>query len=71
MTSLFNKRVKEIMTSGFRIHYHVWTPKEMIELFTRLAADFKLNLEIVAMLKNRHEVIFVLQKQPPQKLRDV
>ena len=65
------KRVKEIMDSGFRIHYHVWAQKEMTEMFVRLAADFKINLEIEAILKNRHEVIYVLKKEPPLKLRDI
>lgn len=62
-------RVKELMDSGFRIHYHVWTQKEMTEMFVRLAQDFKIDLEIEAILKNQHEVIYVLRKEPPTKLR--
>ncbi|MGH7158052.1 MAG: methyltransferase domain-containing protein [Candidatus Saccharimonadales bacterium] len=58
------KRVQEILDSGFRIHYHVWTQKEMAEMFVRLAHDFHIDLEIEAQLKNQHEVIFVLRKQP-------
>lgn len=64
------KRVKELMDSGFRIHYHVWTQKEMTEMFIRIAQDFNVDLEIEALLKNGHEVIYVLRKQPPDKLKN-
>lgn len=64
------KRVQEILDSGFRIHYHVWTQKEMAEMFVRLAEEFGVDLEIEAQLKNRHEVIFILRKQPSLVLRD-
>lgn len=65
------ERVAEIMDSGFRIHYHVWTQKEVTEMFTRLAKDFGIDLEIEAILKNRHEVIYLLKKEPPKKLENV
>lgn len=57
-----NQRVQELLDSDFRIHYHVWTQREMTEMFVRLAADFKLDLEIKAILTNRHEVIYILEK---------
>ena len=56
------KRAQELIESGYRVHYHVWTTPQMIELFSRSAQDFKLNLEIVASMKNQHEVIFLIQK---------
>jgi SAM-dependent methyltransferase len=65
------RRTQELLESGFRIHYHVWTQKEMTEMFVRLAKDFKIDLEIEALLKNRHEVIYVLKKQPPQQLLSI
>ena len=61
------KRVQEILDSGYRIHYHVWTQREMTEMFARLAKDFKLDLEIEALLKNHHEVVYVLRKMPAHK----
>lgn len=61
------KRAQEILDSGYRIHYHVWTQREMTELFARLSQDFNLDLEIEALLKNHHEVIYILRKQPPHK----
>lgn len=63
------KKVQEIMDSGFRVHYHVWTQKEMTEMFVRIAKDFDINLEIEALLKNLHEVIYVLRKQPANILK--
>lgn len=65
------KRVQELIDSGFRIHYHVWTQKEMTEMFIRLAKDFDIDLEIEAILKNHHEVIYILKKEPPKKLRNI
>jgi SAM-dependent methyltransferase len=62
-------KVQEILDSGFRIHYHVWGQPGMTELFVRLAQDFKINLEIDALMKNEHEVIYVLRKEPPLKLQ--
>jgi SAM-dependent methyltransferase len=65
-----DKRTQELIDSEYRIHYHVWTQREMTEFFVRLAADFKLDLEIEAVFKNRHEVIYILRKKPPTRLRN-
>ncbi len=56
------QRSREIIESGFRIHYHVWTSRELVELFTRIADDFGVKIEIEALVKNGHETIFVLRK---------
>lgn len=56
------KRTQELLDNGYRPHYHVWTQKEMTEMFVRLADDFKIDLEIQALLKNQHEVIYILRK---------
>jgi hypothetical protein len=58
------ERTKELLDSGYRIHYHVWAQKQMTEMFTRLAEDFKIDFEIEALLKNHHEVIYILRKEP-------
>jgi predicted SAM-dependent methyltransferase len=62
-----DKRVQELLDSDYRIHYHVWTQHEMTEMFIRIAQDYKLDLEIEALLKNYHEVIYVLRKKPAHK----
>ena len=56
------KRAQEILDSGYRIHYHVWTQREITEMFINIAQQFKLALEIQALLKNQHEVIYILRK---------
>jgi hypothetical protein len=40
----------------------VWTQREMTEMFIRIADEFKLDLEIQALIKNQHEVIYILRK---------
>jgi SAM-dependent methyltransferase len=62
-------RVKELLGSGFRVHYHVWTQKEMTELFIRIAKEYSVDFEIEALVKNLHEVIYVLRKKPAAELR--
>ncbi|MDO8335939.1 MAG: methyltransferase domain-containing protein [Candidatus Saccharibacteria bacterium] len=56
------KRTQELIDSEYRVHYHVWTAREMKEFFERTIVDFKLDMEVVASVKNMHEVIFILQK---------
>jgi hypothetical protein len=63
-----DKRVKELMDSGFRIHYHVWTQKEMTELFIRIAQEYNVDIEIEALLKNLHEVLYIIRKKPSSQL---
>ncbi len=65
-----DKRSQELIDSEYRIHYHVWTQREVTEFFVRLAADFKLNLEIEAIFKNQHEVIYILRKEGASRLRN-
>ncbi|MGA7933626.1 MAG: methyltransferase domain-containing protein [Kovacikia sp.] len=55
--------MKRLMALNYSIHYHTWTPFEMIELI--LACKRKLNLafEIELFLKNNDEAVVVLRKQ--------
>ncbi len=55
-------QIQHFLNSDYRIHYHVWTQREITELFARISQDFKIHLEIEAVLKNEHEVIYVLRK---------
>lgn len=56
------ERVNEIINSGYRVHYHVWTQREITELLRKIERDFKINFEIQALVKNKHEVIYILRK---------
>lgn len=57
-----DRRVDELIDSGYRIHYHVWTELGMMEFFTKAIRDFELPFEIQAFLRNNDEVILVLRK---------
>lgn len=57
-----SKQVQQLLDSDYRIHYHVWTQKQMTELFVHIAEDFNVDLEIEALIKNRHEVIYIIRK---------
>ncbi len=56
------EQVRQLLNSDYRIHYHVWTQKQMTELFVRIAEDFNIDLEVEALIKNRHEVIYIARK---------
>lgn len=64
-------RAQSIIESSYRVHYHVWTQRQMTEMFTRLASDFKLDFEIEALIKNRHEIIYIIRKTPRNSLRKI
>jgi hypothetical protein len=60
-----DRRVQALLNSGCRVHYHVWTYAEILELFTRTIRDFKLELEPECFTVNGSEVIAVLRKTAP------
>lgn len=66
-TTTTEQRTEELLASGYRIHYHVWTQREMTEMFARISQDFNIDLEIEALLKNHHEVLYVLRKNPKHR----
>jgi predicted SAM-dependent methyltransferase len=55
-------KTKELMDMDYSIHYQVWEQKDMIDLFENIEQDYKKKLRIQAMMRNEHEVIFILQK---------
>ncbi len=56
------KRADELFENNFSIHYHVWTRPGLIEFFYNTIDRYELPLEIVAVLDNNPEAIFVLRK---------
>ena len=52
-----------LLDPGYSIHYHVWTQPEMLELLRVAADELELDFDVELMLKNRHEVVFVLRKR--------
>lgn len=55
-----------LMDLNYSIHFHVWTQKEMLELFLHVSQSYRFDFEII--LKNGDESIFVLRKLEQVKL---
>lgn len=55
-----DKRVQQLMTMNYSIHFHVWTQTEMIELMLNLKKRFTFEVEM--MCQNIEEVIFIMKK---------
>ena len=51
-----------LLVRGYSIHFHAWTQAELLELLQTAARELELDFDIELMLKNGHEVIFVLRK---------
>jgi len=56
-------RACELAASGFSIHFHVWTQRELMELLLYLRE--RVAFEIELFLKRGYEVIVVLRKGEP------
>ena len=56
------KRASQLRARRANIHFHVWTQREIIELFFRLRAEFSFPLEIETATKNSQELVVVLRK---------
>lgn len=51
-----------IRESRSKIHFHVWTQREFVELLMHLRRDFHFPIEIEALIKNGVEFVVVLRK---------
>jgi SAM-dependent methyltransferase len=51
-----------LLERGYSIHFHAWTQAELLDLLRTAADELDLDFDIELMLKNRHEVIFVLRR---------
>jgi predicted SAM-dependent methyltransferase len=51
-----------LLERGYSIHFHAWTQAELLDLLRTAADELELDFDIELMLKNRHEVIFVLRR---------
>lgn len=51
-----------LLERGYSIHFHAWTQRELLDLLATAAEELGLDFDIELMLKNRHEVIFVLRR---------
>lgn len=54
------KRIENLLSQDYSIHFHVWTFREMLELFMSLAGE--LGFEIMSANNRGKEAAFVLRK---------
>lgn len=57
-------RAKELATTDFSIHFHVWTQTEFLRLLLFCQDDLRFPFEIELLQKNDMEIISVLRKRP-------
>jgi SAM-dependent methyltransferase len=60
-----NQRLEYLLKIDYSIHYHVWTNKEMNELFLYLSNELNFPFEIEFMLANPQDIecIYILRKK--------
>lgn len=56
-------RAEELRDQKFSIHFNVWAQHDLLELLLYIIRTYKFDLDFEAVVKNKHEVIFILQKQ--------
>lgn len=57
------KRAQELKDQKFSIHFNVWSQHDLLELILYVIGEYGFDLDFEAVVKNQHEVIFILQKQ--------
>lgn len=60
-------RANVLIKSDYRIHFHVWTQAEFIELIQSMAKDFSVLIEIEAMVQSNNEFILIIRKSQKAK----
>jgi SAM-dependent methyltransferase len=60
------KEIERLIETDYSIHYHVWTPTEIIELVLFLKKMLYFEVEI--MFRDEGEVVFVLKKETRESL---
>ncbi len=56
------KRVDELISIDYSIHFHAWTQLEMLEFILGLNRKLGLRFDVELLFKNREECIFILRK---------
>ena len=51
-----------LLERGYSIHFHAWTQTQLLEVIRIAADELDLDFDVELMLKNAHEVIFVLRR---------
>jgi GT2 family glycosyltransferase/SAM-dependent methyltransferase len=63
--------VRRLMEIDYSIHFHVWTPVEVMEMLVALRQRFELQFDIELFFQNgQHEVIVIVRKDGMPRLPD-
>ncbi len=68
------KRLAEFFAERTNIHFHVWTQREIVELFLNVKRDFAFPIELEMVARNGAEIVVIVRKADfavalPQKKR--
>jgi predicted SAM-dependent methyltransferase len=58
-----DKHVEHLLEMDYSIHYHVWSPGEMLDYFMQLKGILNNSFDVKLFAENMTEMIFVLQKK--------
>lgn len=58
----FQRKLRKYLEKQINIHFHVWTQRDILEMFLRLKQDLQFPIEIELINKNGLEIIVVLRK---------
>lgn len=64
------KRAQELYDQRFSIHLNVWSQHSLIQLFLYIIEEYELDLDFEAVVKNEHEIILIMKKQPGSKVKE-
>ena len=60
--SAVDAEVARLMSMNDSIHFHAWTPADLLELFSRLQRDLRLPFNVELFYQHETEIIAVLKK---------
>ncbi len=64
------KRAQELYDQKFSVHLNVWSQHDLLDLILYIIREYKLDLDFEAVVKNDHEVILILKKQPRSDVKE-
>lgn len=63
-------RAQELYDQKFSVHLNVWTQHDLLELFLYVIRTYNFDLDFESVVKNEHEIIFVMQKQAKSNVKE-
>ncbi|MDO8335937.1 MAG: methyltransferase domain-containing protein [Candidatus Saccharibacteria bacterium] len=63
-------RAQELFDQKFSVHLNVWSQHDLLDLILYIIREYKLDLDFETVVKNQHEIILILKKQPKSKIKE-